>query len=118
MDYQLKLGIILKGTLLDVVGELYHKIKLGRKVHTFNSCKKLCYNFYFILRYAHGLITPFEIRKYFTEYMDNENISIPSSDTDISLFLRAVINQGLILTAEHSGNTINKLYKTFIKNYS
>jgi hypothetical protein len=104
---------VFKGTTLDLVMELYDKVKINKRFYTKSSINKLCYDFYHVLRYAYGYITPIEVRKYLCMKNIDQHIEIPGENLVLS-FLREILFLGLTKQAESSAYELSKMFNNFV----
>lgn len=118
MVYCLKNNISFKGSTLDLLRKLY-----SRSVFATNgliiSPKRAytdAYDFYYMLRYAYGIITPSELRLYFIKK------GIPSdlicNEELILRFTRELLILGLSNQAERLGHHIMGMFNNFIEEFS
>jgi hypothetical protein len=116
MIYTKNVGHFYNGTVLELVSELYHNLKIGNRFYSKKSIFKRCYNFYHILRYAYKISNFEELRNYFLKTIKNEHILVPNN-TVFPSFMKAVLSLGLSSLAESSGNEINKIFKNYSSSF-
>jgi hypothetical protein len=113
MIYLQNNNTVFKGTTLDLVMELYDKVKINKRFLTKSSINKLCYDFYHVLRYAYGYITPIEVRKYLCSKNIDQHVEIPGENLVLS-FLREILFLGLTKQAESSAYELSKMFNNFV----
>lgn len=117
MIYRLRNNTLFNGNSLELINKLYHKLKVGKKFFTSKSINKMCYDFHIILRYAYGLTTPYELRKYLVNKdVFHEDILIPCEQL-IHSFLRELLVTGLAKIAEKTGNEVKDFYLKYLSHY-
>lgn len=116
MDYNIRNVTFYKGNSLELISELYHRLKVGKRYFSYFKTKNLCYDFYHIYRYALGVISSEEIRNFFIKKNLSENF-INMSEKLIPQFLEELLRQGLVGIAERSGMDAKDQFYDFIRFY-
>jgi hypothetical protein len=64
MIYMNRNNVLFQGTSLELISKIYNNLKIGRRTYRSNTVHQICYDFYYILRYAFDNLTNIEMRQY------------------------------------------------------
>lgn len=112
MSYFYRSNFPLDVSVLELIEKIYDKIKINRRFMTKSSINNLCYKFYYSYRYATGMSSNEEMRKFFIRYLP-EYIPVPRSDL-IPKFIREVLIGSLSFEVEKVSDTASKTLNKFI----
>jgi hypothetical protein len=115
MNYIYRSRMDINGNVLELVEEIYNKIKFNKRFWTKSSINRLCYKFYYSYRYSVGLATNEEMRIFFMRYLP-EHIPVPRSDL-IPDFIREVLIGSLSSEVEKLSQSASQTFKKFISYY-
>lgn len=115
MSYIHRSRMDINGNVLELVGELYNKIKFNRRFWTKSSINQYCYKFYYSYRYSVGLSSNEEMRIFFMRYLP-EHIPVPRSDL-IPGFIREILIGSLSFEVEKLSTSASQTFKKFISYY-
>jgi len=121
MNYRNKCNTLWKGNALELISEVFHKVKIKMNKKSYSSLTYLkvyskLYDFYHIYKYCLGTLTNTETRSYFIEKQLNDYF-IDMRDELIPLFLRELLNSGLISIAERSVNKLNNYFEDIVNHF-
>jgi hypothetical protein len=117
LEYSLRTPLKYKGTLIDLFVELFNGFKIGRRYYTPFLIRKKLDIFYTSLRYALGLASYDELRKFFMERtIHNEDFVFPA-EGEFPKWIKGFLSQGMAevaLKANQEGMDIaNRLHKHY-----
>lgn len=116
MNYNIRNVTFYKGNSLELITELYHRLRVGKRYFSSQMTHNMCYDFYHIYRYALGFITSQEIRVFLIERKINE-VFINMSEKLIPLFLEELLRHGVISLAERAGSEAKEQFYDLIRFY-
>jgi hypothetical protein len=115
LNYLQKCNIKYKGNALELICELYNKLKIGGRFLNENSIYRICYKFYYSYRYSLGYATNDEMRSFLHSYLP-EHIPVPRSEL-IPGFIRELLIGSLAFEVEKLSDSASKQLDAFIKYY-
>lgn len=108
-------NVLYKGNALELICELYDKIKYKGRFLTPSKVFDFCYKFYYSYRYSIGLATNEEMRHFFIKFLP-EHIPVPNSEL-IPGFIRELLISSLTFEVEKLSDSASKQLDQFIKYY-
>jgi hypothetical protein len=115
INYLQKCNIQYKGNALELICELYNKLKIGGRFLNESSIYRICYKFYYSYRYSLGYATNEEMRSFLSSYLP-EHIPVPRSEL-IPGFIRELLIGSLAFEVEKLSDSASKQLDAFIKYY-
>jgi len=115
INYISRNNIKYNGTALELICELYNKLKINKRFWTKSLINNHCYKFYYSYRYSIGLATNEEMRTFLQRYLP-EHIPVPNSEL-IPYFIRELLIGSLTFEVEKLADSASKQFDSFINYY-
>jgi hypothetical protein len=115
MNYIIRSRMPINCSVLELIEELYNKIKINGRFFTKSSINQLCYKFYYSYKYSLGLASNEEMRVFFMRYLP-EHIPVPRSEL-IPDFIRELLIGSLSSEVEKLSTSASQTFKKFIDYY-
>jgi hypothetical protein len=115
MNYIIRSRMPINCSVLELIEELYNKIRINGRFFTKSSINQLCYKFYYSYKYSLGLASNEEMRIFFMRYLP-EHIPVPRSEL-IPDFIRELLIGSLSSEVEKLSTSASQTFKKFIDYY-
>jgi hypothetical protein len=115
MNYIIRSRMPINCSVMELIEELYNKVKINGRFFTKSSINQLCYKFYYSYKYSLGLASNEEMRIFFMRYLP-EHIPVPRSEL-IPDFIRELLIGSLSSEVEKLSTSASQTFKKFIDYY-
>jgi hypothetical protein len=115
MNYIIRSRMPTNCSVMELIEELYNKVKINGRFFTKSSINQLCYKFYYSYKYSLGLASNEEMRVFFIRYLP-EHIPVPRSEL-IPDFIRELLIGSLSSEVEKLSTSASQTFKKFIDYY-
>jgi hypothetical protein len=115
MNYIIRSRMPINCSVMELIEEIYNKIKINGRFFTKSSINQLCYKFYYSYKYSLGLASNEEMRIFLMRYLP-EHIPVPRSEL-IPDFIRELLIGSLSSEVEKLSTSASQTFKKFIDYY-